>query len=597
MNRSAVVALGLLVCAPRQGEAQGAAAGAKLPAAQVTAEAQIQGLGSLERRALELALAARGLRVEPAPAGKKVRFIHVVNLPVFGVEDGFLRWFNVFHVTSREHMVRREVLVEPGQPWEEDRVDETRRRLRDPLFSTLAVVVPVRAEGGDGQVDMLVVTRDIWSLRLNSRYEIQESVLSELSLSLAENNLFGMRKQVAVVFDMNLGSYTIGPQYVDRNIAGTHLQLLTKVDAVFNRYSSDFEGTQSFTSFAYPLWSLEREWAAGIEITHFDAIRRSFLGPDLRTYTTAEGVVLPWEYDERDLDIESIVTRQLGRGVKHRVSVGHRLDVQRPEVRDDFPRDEAARAEFEAEVLPRSERSSAAFARYSAFTPIYTVYRNLDSFDLAEDQRLGPEVIVEGGSALEALGSEVDFLFGSLSAAWAFDVAGDGLVRASAGTSARRQDGETIDILRTATVVAAAPRFFGLRLAARATWSRRYDETNNRFFTIGGDSGLRGYTIAAFSGTGAHPVRGLFNLELRSLAVPIWVTRVGALLFYDAGHAANCYRGCERNFVIHQDVGAGFRVLIPHLQPYVFRFDWALPLTGSTAGFPGRFVAGVNQVF
>ena len=594
MIRSAVVALGLLVCAPRQTEAQGAAT--DVPAAQVSAGAQIEGLGSLERRALELALRARGLEVEPAPAGKTLRLVHVVNLPVFGPEDGFLAWFNVFHRTSREYMVRREVLVEPGQPWVEDRVDETRRRLRDPLFSTLAVIVPVRA-AGDGQVDMLVVTRDIWSLRLNSRYEIQESVLTELSLSLAENNLFGLRKQIAVVFDMNLGSYTIGPQYVDKNIAGTHLQLLSRLDAIFNRYSSEFEGTQSYNLFAYPLWSLDREWGASIEMAHFDGIRRAFLGPDIRTYTTAEGAVLPWEYDERDLDIETTVTRQLGQGIKHRISAGHRLDVQRPEVRDVFPGDQAARDEFEAEVLPRSERSSAAFLRYTMFTPIYTVYRNLDSFDLAEDQRLGPELIVEGGSALEALGSEVDFLYGSLSAAWALDLAGDGLVRASAGTSARRQDGETIDILRTATLIAAAPRFFGLRLAGRATWSRRYDETSNRFFTLGGDSGLRGYTIGAFAGTGANPVRALFNLELRSQAVPIWVTRVGALLFYDAGHAANCYRGCERNFVIHQDVGAGFRVLIPHLQPYVFRFDWALPLTGSTAGFPGRFIAGVNQIF
>jgi hypothetical protein len=600
MERRAVAALGSLLCAVLHTaavHAQAAPAGAT-PAPAGDAPLGGQSLGSYERRALEVALAARRLAIDPAPAGKVLRRVHVVNLPVFGAEEGFLRWFNIFHVTTREEMVEREILLRPGDRWDEARVDETRRRLRDPLFTTLVVAVPVRAEGGaPGQVDLLVVTRDIWSLRMNSRWEVQESVLTELSLSLSENNLFGLRKQVALVFDMDLSVYAIGPLYVDKNIAGTHLTLTTRVDALFNRYTSELEGSRSLTSFEYPLWSLDREWGAGIDVVHFDAVRRSFLGTELRGYQTAEGVVLPWEYDERDLEIESRAVRQFGRAIKHRLIVGHQLDVQRPEVRDNFPGDEVAREEFEREVLPRSERSSALFARYFMFTPVYKVYRNIDTFDLAEDLRLGPEVTAEVASAMEPIGSEVDFLFGSLSASWTLDVAGDGVVRASAGTSARRQDGEFIDISRTASLSAASPPFFGMRLAARASWSRRVDETNNRFFTVGGDSGLRGYTIAAFVGSGPHPVRVLTNVELRTQAIPIWFSRLGGVLFWDAGHAADCYRGCDRPLRLHQDVGLGGRLLLPQLQPYVFRFDWALPLTGSTAGFPGRFIAGVNQVF
>ncbi len=555
-------------------------------------------LGSYERDALRQALAARGLALERAPAGKTVRRVHVVNLPVFGPAEGFLRWFNRFHITTREDVIAREVLVRPGEIWDEARVAETRRRLRDPLFTTLVVVEPVVAAGGSpAEVDLLVVTRDIWSLRMNSRYEVQERVLTELSLSLSENNLFGYRKQVALVFDMDLGVYTIGPQYVDKNIAGSHLTLTSKVDAVFNRYSSELEGSKSFTSFFYPLWSLEREWAGGIEVTHFDAVRRSFFGTGLRGYQTEQGVVLPWEYDQRDLDTDASVTRQLGTSVKHRFALGHRIDVTRPSLRDGFPGDAEAQAEFVREVLPRSERASLLFARYSMFTPVYAVYRNIDSFDLAEDQRLGPELVAEGGAALEVIGSEEDFLFGSLSAAWALDLAGSGLVRAAAAASARRQGDALIDISRSASVVAASPPFLGMRLSARAAWARRTEETNNRYFTIGGDSGLRGYTIAAFAGVGEHPVRVVGNLELRTLAVPIWFSRAGAVLFYDVGDAADCYRGCPNDLVLHQDVGVGGRMLIPQLQPYVFRFDWAIPLTGPTAGFPGRFIAGVNQVF
>jgi hypothetical protein len=44
-------------------------------------------------------------------------------------------------------------------------------------------------------------------------------------------------------------------------------------------------------------------------------------------------------------------------------------------------------------------------------------------------------------------------------------------------------------------------------------------------------------------------------------------------------------------------VGTGIRYLVPMLQPFVFRLDWAVPLQGPSAGFPGRFSAGVAQVF
>jgi hypothetical protein len=361
-------ALAVLVCAfPRP-------AGSQPPAGALPEPPTYQlSLGSYERASLQQTLTERHLRLEPHPYGKRVRRIHVDNQPVFGAEEGFLRWFNVFHRTSREHVVEREVLLRPGQTWDDEIVDETRRRLRDPLFTTLVVIAPVVAEGGGPEeVDLLVVTRDIWSLRMNSRYEIQEGVLTELSISISENNLLGYRKQVAIVFDMDLGAFNIGPQYVDKNIAGTHLQLLSRVDGVFTRDGGEYEGTRSYTSFGYPLWSLDRKYGAGVVLTHFNAVRRSFEGPGLRLYDnpdTPEVEEIPYEFHERDLGVETSGVRQLGRRVKHRITVGHDLQVRRPNVLDDFPGDPVAQEAFERDVLPRSERASRLFARYSFFTP------------------------------------------------------------------------------------------------------------------------------------------------------------------------------------------------------------------------------------
>jgi hypothetical protein len=269
------------------------------------------------------------------------------------------------------------------------------------------VVVPVKSQSPD-RVDLLVVTRDIWSLRMNSQFEVQDNVLTLLSISLSENNVFGLRKQAAFVFDMDLGQFSLGPQYIDKNIAGTRLQLQTRWSALFSRATSEFEGTSSTTIFTYPLWSLRSKWGASIVATHFDSTVRQFLGPDLRLYDnpdTLELELIPRTFDFRVIGIETSGVRSFGDAVKHRLTAGHTLSIRRPSLLDDFgeqgialptkERVEIARAAFERDVMPRSERVSALFVRYNVFTPEFIVYRNLDSYDLPEDARLGPEASIE----------------------------------------------------------------------------------------------------------------------------------------------------------------------------------------------------------
>src|SRR5688500_4211788 len=88
-------------------------------------------LGTLERETVDAVLAERGLRVDAAPAGKRVGQVIVANRDVFAQNEGPLRWFNVFHFATRGYIIEREVLVQPGQTWDQELVDETRRRLAD----------------------------------------------------------------------------------------------------------------------------------------------------------------------------------------------------------------------------------------------------------------------------------------------------------------------------------------------------------------------------------------------------------------------------------------------------------------------------------
>lgn len=556
------------------------------------AYAQPRPRGGYEAEALTQALEALGLEEDPAPEGKVLDRIWVANLEVFGLRTGFLRWFNVFHRTTRWRQIEREVILRPGELWDHGKLQETERKLRDPLFSSLVVVVPIKSPH-PGRVDLLVVTRDVWSLRFNSRFEIQEQSFTKLTLSISENNLLGARKQLALVLDMDQSDVFVGPLYVDKNIAGTRLQLRVYGGPLFSRETGELEGSQSSTTFQYPLWSLQRTWAAGITLVHFDGVVRDFIGTDLRTYDdpdTAELEEVPWRYEQRNIDIETSVTRSFGKDVLHRVSVGHDLHVQRPAVPDDFGFPDAVRDAFVRDVFPRSERTSSLFARLNVFTPRYIAYRDISTYDLSEDARLGPDATVTAGAALETIGAETNFLFASAEAGYTLDLRGDGFVRLAAAGSVRLQDSELIDNRLDLVGKVVTPRVAHLfRVAAQVQVGRRLNEQQNRFLTVGGDDGLRGYRIRAFNGQ----ARVLGNVEVRSMPLEIWFARAGAIAFWDVGHAAETFS----DLGFRHDVGAGIRWLLPQLSPLVYRLDWAVPLTGAGRGFPGRIIFGVDQVF
>ena len=128
-------------------------------------------------------------------------------------------------------------------------------RFGAPQVSSIVALVPV-ASPVPGTVDVLAVTRDVWSLRFNTNFEFQRNRLTLLETSLSENNLFGWRKQLAARFEMDLGRFGVGPTYFDPNVAGTRLTLLAAGTAWYARGGHGYEGDNELLSLRYPLYSL-----------------------------------------------------------------------------------------------------------------------------------------------------------------------------------------------------------------------------------------------------------------------------------------------------------------------------------------------------
>lgn len=553
-------------------------------------------LGSLELSSVLRALSSRHLTVEPEPWGKPIGRILVHNDDVFA-EKSFLQFFNYFHVTSKEDVVAREVILRRGQPWDQDKADETSRRLRDPVFSSVAVVLPVRGEV-PGTVDVLVVTRDIWSLRFNTNYRYQDQSLTFLAASLSENNFLGRRKVLSVAYDMDQGQVGIGPLYLDKNFLGKHIEVRTTAAALFARDaliddgSFKSEGSQSSIDISRPLWNLSEKWGAGASFSHRFATERSFRGASLRTYDnpdTEDKEMAPWRYELRRWSASASVVRQWGGKLKQRVGGGYSVESQRPELADDFPADATLAAAFARDVLPRSEFISLPFANYGMFTPRYRTLRNVSTYDLAEDALLGPQVDVSTGAGLGFLGSDNTFLRASGSAGYATPLGEDGLVRLSAGIAGRLDGGDFIDNTASSELRVVSPTVGRLgRLVAEARFFTLWNETQNRFYTIGSDNGLRGFSIGEFVGLR----KVALQVEGRSRPWRLAFFRFGGVLFYDAGGAAESFGQMS----LHHNLGVGLRVLIPQLSRELMRFDFAFPLDGANAGRV-RFLSGFRSEF
>ena len=422
-------------------------------AAAASARAEPPGsLGRLERESVDEALARLGLAIDPSPEGKVIGRVHVVNQDVFSRHDWYFHLLNAVHRTTRPEILGRELLVVPGQRWDDLLADESVRNLQSmpPLFfangerfgaqqmSSIVALVPV-ASPVPGTVDVLAVTRDVWSLRFNTNFEFQKDRLTLLETSLSENNLFGWRKQLAARFEMDLGRFGVGPTYFDPNMAGTRLTLLAAGTAWYARGGHGYEGDNELFSLRYPLYSLASRWGAGVDVIHRNEVIRRFCDNELCPADVA-GTAVPFAYRRRDLTADAGAVRSFGQAVVQRVTLGYRFDRRRSLVPPDFPIDPAnpdLANEFLATWAPLPETRSEPYLRYQLFTARYGVFRDLDTFDLRENRRLGPLLAVEIAAGLPALGADfVAYPIGA-TAGWAVAPGGSAFGLAQVMASAR----------------------------------------------------------------------------------------------------------------------------------------------------------------
>ena len=221
---------------------------------------------SYEEKRVDRELAKRAMSVDPRPEGKRIAYVTVVREDVLAADEFWPTWPNTFHWLTKDRVVRRELLAHIGDAYRQDRIDESMRNLRDLAIFSLVRIVAVRTRDPH-QVGLLVYTRDLWSLRLETGFSGAGNALY-LTTQVSERNFLGLNKLLTARFDMDPMAFSLGQVYVDPRVALGELALRESFDVIFNRDSGHTEGSQGLLVLEHPYYNLEQTWSYGASASY-----------------------------------------------------------------------------------------------------------------------------------------------------------------------------------------------------------------------------------------------------------------------------------------------------------------------------------------
>ncbi len=535
-------------------------------------------LSAYEQDAVDQVLRDRGWQLERCPAGKLVEGLEIVTLDVFEPRDPAPAFLNMFHMKTRPHVIEREILLRPGQTWIAWRANETARRLRNLRQLSLVLVVPIRGSD-ERHVRALVITKDVWSLRLNSAWRFKEGRLEYLLLEPSEENVFGTHLRVAGLFTYDRDVNAYGGIVSHPRVLGTHLSFIGSGSVVVDRSKGTVDGSYGTVSFLQPLYASDVKWAYGTTLQWSDRVVR-WLVPDengalvRRRYDSPATAVddhLPWEYHSQNWYWITSVTRSFGLQSKQDLSWG--LEALRSKHASSPNQAGYSRAivdEFLRTQVEHDDTRFGPFVRLDAYRNEYVSLLNVETLGLQEDFQVGHRVLLKAYTGSQSAHSTRDLLGTVAGASYTLPFK-DGLSTAWALHSWEwTSHAATHDASVQAGIRVVTPTIGPFRLIYDAGALARYRDYLHVRYALGGDTRLRGYPSQEFIGSNFV----VSNLELRTKPIHLWTVLVGMSGFYDMGDTWDKLSQIQPK----QSLGIGARALFPQFQRVVGRLECAFPL-------------------
>ena len=460
-------------------------------------------------------------------------------------------------------------------------MEESARNLRALTILSTALTIPFRVPEPDS-VGVLVVTKDIWSLRLGWSELLLSSDAVRARGALTEMNLLGLDKAVALRLAHDPWVDELGEEYYDRRLFGSRWALWESLDVLFD----DESGTslRGLYALIYPFWSLDTRWGGQLSFQHDSGTTRAQRGSELAKVHLEGLDPLDYRY-RRDLwELDAALAYQWGASVKQRLTL--QLEASDSRYEPDASVPAGRRDEFLRAVRRRPEFTNQVLLGWSLRGTDYEKQRDVNTYSLTEDFRTGLELQASVGLSHRALGSDRDYvsLFGLAGYRWV-GARGTMLAASVEGGGRRGHDGVFDRRLESRLEIVGPASPWG-RVVWKSVASQVWDNRTLGLQAVGGDGGLRGHPIGVLRGDSAW----LSNLELRSRSWHWRTYQVGGVAFWDVGSAWD--EGARPP--LRHGVGLGFRVLLPQVNRRLLRLDLAAPPDRLLAA---RLVFAFDQAF
>lgn len=553
--------------------------------------------------------------IDQHPEGKRIESIEVVAFEVFEPDDPVPQFVNWFHPTTQSYVIEREVLFHVGAAYDQRRSDEIERNLRALLLFSVVISQPLQGSAPDS-VRYLVITKDLWSLRLGWDGRINKGVVDYLSIQPTEMNLFGTGRQLFGSLIFGRRAYTVGAGFVEPRLAGSRTRILLSASAVVNCEKGEIEGSAGSFQYSRPLYATTTRWSYSTSVSWSNtqtplvvvgnldgAICSAKSNEEVRvTLPNQKVAFLPNQFTYDSQAFTQNFTRSYGYRYKTNLSFG--VEARRfaygaadlSNVRTDESKVPGELTEIERlyavaaynDRIPLSDTRISPFFDLTAYTNNFERDINAETLALQEDFRLGHVANLRLYPALQALGSSRNMLGldTSLSYAWAIDT---GYLKTSIIHSVELSRPEQTDASLDVLFRFTSPRLLLGRFVYDARLSDHYMNYRNLNVGIGGTGRLRGYETTAAVGSNLF----VSNLEFRSRPVQIFSVQLAAVLFYDLGDAFDNFDEVH----LKQGMGAGIRFLAPQLDRDVFRIDLGFPVPLDQTGGEVSVIATFGQAF
>lgn len=405
----------------------------------------------------------------PSASGSIDRF-DIVRHDIFDERGEPLSWpfrfVNRLHALTREGVIRREMLVGPGECADGEALAQTERNLRRLGFLRDARVEAVPAESGAADsVDVRVSTFDTWSLAPQLRFA-KVGNRRVWTVGLSERNLLGRGQQIEMSRRSDLDRDQTVFALSDPRVFGSRFQGLASV-------AERSDGYRTQLQLERPFFAVTTAWGFAARIEAFDQLDPVYEGGER---------VADLRHVSRWLELEG------ARAIARTDNTAARLHVAYRSRRDDVAGD--------------LRRSGIAEAGLSVIEHRFRRLTHVNRFERTEDFNLGHQFSSALGVSTPALGGEPgNIFFVSLSERKGMALGRGGLLVGQLRWAGRHQQGRWENALGGARVDSLSRLTSRALILTTAQYAHGANLDPEVQLTVGADSGLRGFPVRQFAGT------------------------------------------------------------------------------------------------